>query len=381
MLFSLFLILFGFALQSRGQQTCVAKEVQYFFKIMGKEKGARFGRVLVSAPGKLAVLASLGNDRRGVIYVGHGMIITPPQGHSFSPHILDMNQEFIVVGGYADRADRYVLFVYKANPPFDLKATIPVSYRLQNAKITEKNEIIILDYHDIDEQDKEHCYVMSYFYDGRDTWHLNQRVKVSDEDDAPFVGLVVTKNYLVKHTLGNHGNFLEVFRKVDGKWIQHQTIKPPQEDVKHFGTIMDMEDDRLAVVGKTKDLKRVFMFIYHLDQTTGMWVLHTILRPPGEESVPILKKDTLVMTLNDPQQPTVCGVVYKLTTNTSGCNGEQAWTKVAVLKTNGDPVKDPEHEVNISVGEDGNLVYIGRYSFYGDYVGKVFVYDIRKVTK
>ena len=150
--------------------------------------------------------------------------------------------------------------------------------------------------------------------------------------------------------VSNNGNgIVQVYNKMHGMWTQCQTIK--QDEVRFFGVSIALYGHHMAVgtgvAGGWTDGE--YVFTYNFDQKTNAWISNGKLSVPGGQTFVTLHNDMLVATVNDENQPELCGMVFKLSktatptndnenNNNSNTSVKFVWKEFARLTTKGYPL-------------------------------------------
>ena len=317
----------------------------------------------------------------------HGSVLLMPDGvqltrlskypsPGFGYHV-DMNRDFIVVGGweYMEHVTLLYLYVYQTQSPYTMITKILVDD--SQADFT----FVISDDNTIAVCAKSELFIFKY--DGSATWKSGEHFYLEGTKNS----LSIYKDILVVGS--NHVYIVRVYNRVGGKWTQGQTIQ--EEGVRNFGWSVAIYGQHMAVglFGKRHDSN---LFTYKLDQQTNMWVSNGNHSVSSDSINLSLHKDMLVATVNHGKNHTdVNGVVFKLSAATTTNNneilatksnniikGDLVWKEFARLTTKNDPMTYRDDKRN-GVSIEDQVVFIGRPGRRQDgNFGRVYAYDLSK---
>ena len=364
-------------------------EVQYSYKIISGTKGDGFGISLATSYRHLMVGAPWTKNYKGYVLVEPDRKIYAPEGEFFGLRGLDVNQQFLVAS--ARTTSISWVYVFSSNPPYTLKARIPVP-SVGDVKLTKDNTIIVV----TDSSRTKENYVLIYKYDGNNAWNKEQSIKIDAETGGPVIStsLAVSNNCMTVGYMESdpHGR-VDVYSLVKGHYKLTATLR---QDLRHaFGQSIAIEGNHLAATSIKE--QSVSVHTYHFDSSTQSWKENgqiDLPDPNHPHTIPhssvSIREEYLAVTVSDPaQHPEVCAYVYKVPSNNNITNinnnitsnnydvssTEMAfkWNKVMILKTNGIPMKHTQIHYQISV-RDG-MVFTTTMDYDG--YGMLFVHTLR----
>jgi len=351
-------------------------DVEFCERVVSDHKGDGFGYSLATSYHKLVIGAPWDDNRRGSVIVDKGVRVKGPEGLQWFGWHVDVNQQFMVVIGQ----DQSV-YVHQSNSPYDMVARFPLDDGyVYDLVISDDNTIAVSHY------DKYvHAYWLTiYHYDGSSTWNMAKNFKLESYGAA----LAVYGDILVVGLPRRDEGHIHIFNRVGGEWVQGQTIKQKYVDV---GYSVAINGQHMAVSAHDG-----VVFTYIFDQRTNTWIGNGKHSVPGKRSFVSIRNELLVVTVNDMQNhPDLCGVVYNLmatptsnnnnnknnngsviATTSNNNNNNSIWKEFARLTTKGDPMRNHQHHLAVSI--KGSIIFTGRHDERGEGVGKVFVHELPK---